>query len=304
MIIDCHCHIASHDLLPPPFLNGWARTIKANLGSRLDAQQEKRIDDLLYDLNEDPQCTKLLEEMDAAGIDMAVLLVIDFGVVFKQSRKSIEELHLDHKKVVDRSQRFVAFSSVDPRRGREGVELFDRAINEWGFKGLKVYAPCGFSPSDEMLFPYYEICGQKKLPVLSHVGPTSSALSFKQMHPLSIDDAALNFPSVNFILGHAGVMLYREAALLAEYRPNIYLDLSGFQAELNKGGFKEILRWHISRGLAKRLVFGTDWPIYRLWGSQARWVNEIKACRDAGILSDEDADDILFNNMKSLLGLQ
>jgi predicted TIM-barrel fold metal-dependent hydrolase len=304
MLIDCHCHIASHDLFPPQFFEGWLRTIKANLAARLDAQQEKRIDDLLYELNEDPQCTKLLQEMDGAGIDLAVLLVIDFGIAFKESRKTIEELHLEHKRITDGSKRFVAFSSVDPRRGKEGLDLFERAVTDWGFKGLKVYAPCGFSPSDERLFPYYEICSKKNLPVLSHVGPTTSALSFKEMNPLSIDDAALNFPSVNFILGHAAVMLYREAALLAEYRPNIYLDLSGFQSELNKGCFRDILRWHISRGLSKKLVFGTDWPIYRFWGSQARWVSEIKACHAEGILTNEDADNIFSNNMKGLLGIQ
>lgn len=304
MIIDCHCHIADHNLLPPQFFDGWSRTIKSNLALQPDSEQARRIDDLLYDLNEDPQCTSLTAEMDAAGIDIAVLLVIDFGLAFNESRKTIEELHLEHKRILDGSDRFIAFSGVDPRRGREGIDLFEKAVGEWGFRGLKVYAPCGFSPSDERLFPYYEICSQKRLPVLTHVGPTTSALSFKQMHPLSIDDAALNFPSVNFILGHAAVMMYNEAGLLAEYRPNIYLDLSGFQAELNKGYFREILRWHISRGLSRKLVFGTDWPIYRFWGTQSRWVNEIKACHEEGLLSDEDADNLLFKNMKGLLALQ
>ena len=111
------------------------------------------------------------------------------------------------------------------------------------------------------MFPFYEICSQRKLPVLTHVGPSSASLSFKHTSPISVDDAALNFPNVNFILGHAGVTLHRQAARLAQYRPNIYLDLSGFQAEAMRGQFKNILKWHISRGLSRRLLFGTDWPM-------------------------------------------
>jgi predicted TIM-barrel fold metal-dependent hydrolase len=301
MIIDCHAHIASHKVLPPPFFDGWSKTLKTQLPFALDEMQGKRIDDLLRELNEDPQCTKFLKEMDAAKIDQSVLLVIDFGVSFKDLPLTIEELHLEHKKLIDSSDRFIAFSGVDPRRGREGLELFERAVTQWGFRGLKLYAPCGFSPSDRRLFPFYEICQQKHLPVLTHVGPTSSTLSFKRAQPLGVDEAARCFPNVNFILGHAGVTHYRQAGMMAEYRPNIYLDLSGFQGEMNKGSFRNILRWHVSRGLCRKLLFGTDWPIFRFWGTQEKWVAEIKDCQTAGIISEDEMNNIFFDNMEGLL---
>lgn len=301
MIIDCHSHVASQKVLPPGFFDGWSRTVKSNLPYRLDEAQEQRVDELLRELNEDPDCTKMLSEMDAARIDLAVLLIIDFGIVFPDLPLTIEELHLEHKKIIDRSDRFIAFSGVDPRRGREGLELFERAVADWGFRGLKVYAPCGFSPSDKRMFPFYEICRARKLPVLTHVGPSSSSLSFKRSQPLGVDEAARVFPTVNFILGHAGVTLYQQAGLLAQYRPNIYLDLSGFQAEMNAGRFRRILRWHVARGLTRKLLFGTDWPIFRFWGSQSSWVKEIKDCRADGLISEEEMEDIFSNNMKGLL---
>jgi len=301
MIIDCHCHIASEKVLPPKFFDGWSETISSSLGYEAKSGQEKRVKDLLRELNEDPECTKLLHEMDLAGIDLAVLLVIDFGIVYKNLSLTIEELHLLHKKVIDRSDRFIAFSSVDPRRGKEGIELFEKAVNEWGFRGLKVYSPCGFSPSDKRMFPFYEICSQKRLPVLTHVGPSSSSLSFKRSNPLGVDDAALNFPNVNFILGHAGVTLYRQAALMAQYRPNIYLDLSGFQGELHQDQFRKILKHHLSRKVMRRVVFGTDWPIHRFWGGQAKWVNEMKSYASEGVISQEDLENIMSNNAKKIL---
>jgi predicted TIM-barrel fold metal-dependent hydrolase len=301
MIIDCHSHVASQKVLPPNFFEGWSRTVKSNLPYQLDAGQEQRVDELLRELNEDPDCTKMLQEMEVAGIDLSVLLVIDFGIVFQNLPLTIEELHLEHKKILDRSDRFVAFSGVDPRRGREGLDLFEKAVTEWGFKGLKVYAPCGFSPSDKRMFPFYEICRDRKLPVLTHVGPSASSLSFKRAQPLGVDDAARIFPTVNFILGHAGVTLYQQAGLLAQYRPNVYLDLSGFQAEINTGQFRKILRWHITRGLSRKLLFGTDWPIFRFWGSQSHWVKEIRDCHAAGIISEDEMNNIFSNNMKGLL---
>ena len=68
--------------------------------------------------------------MEAAGIDLAVLLVIDFGVVYKDLEMTIEELHLEHRKLLQRSRRFVAFSNIDPRRGREGLDLFEKAVTD------------------------------------------------------------------------------------------------------------------------------------------------------------------------------
>jgi len=126
-------------------------------------------------------------------------------------------------------------------------------------------------------------------------------LSFKRSNPLGVDDAALNFPKVNFILGHAGVTLYRQAALMAQYRPNIYLDLSGFQGELQQGQFKKILKHHLSRKVVSRLLFGTDWPIHRFWGGQAKWVNELKAYESEGLITQDDLQNIMSNNAKRIL---
>lgn len=303
MIIDCHCHIASARILPSQFFAGWSRTVKSNLGAHLEPALNARIDDFLHELNEDPDCVKMLAEMDQAGINKAVLLVIDFGLAYRDIKVTIEEVHLEHKKLLDRSDRFIAFSNVDPRRGKEGLDLFEKAVRQWGFKGMKLYAPCGYSPSDRQLFPYYEICRELRLPVLTHVGPTTATLSFRNTQPLDVDEAAFQFPEVDFILGHAAVMHYQEAALLAQYRPNVYLDVSGFQAAVNRQEFRDIMQWHIARGLGKKLLFGTDWPIFRFWGCQQEWVRQFTALHQEGVLSREDLNGILGENIRKILPL-
>jgi predicted TIM-barrel fold metal-dependent hydrolase len=301
MILDCHCHIASHRIMPPEFFKGWSKTMKSNLPFRMDSAEEKRIDDLLYELNEDPECVNMLEEMDQAGIDKAILLVIDFGLAYKNVETTIEEIHLAHRRLMDRSDRFMAFSNVDPRRGREGLDLFEKAVREWGFCGMKLYPPCGYSPDDRRLFPYYEICRELHLPVLTHIGPTAATLPFRHTQPEHVDDPAFHFPEVNFILGHAAVTHYQDAALLAQYRPNIFLDLSGFQTAINRNEFKTIISWHIARGLAKKLLFGTDWPIHRFWGGQRDWVEKFTGLQREGLLTQEDVNNILGENLFGIL---
>ena len=301
MIFDCHAHLASSAVLPKQFFDGWCATIKRSLPHEVSREQEQGLDRLFEQLRDDEGAEVLCRQMDDAGIDRAVLLVIDFGLVFGEEEMTLEEIHLEHRRIVAGDDRFCAFAGVDPRRGREGVELFEKAIYEWGFRGLKLYPPCGFSPSDSSLFPYYEICSAERIPVLTHTGPTSSALAFAPAHPMEVDRAAQQFPAVDFILGHGAIFWHRDASMLAEYRPNIYLDLSGFQAELNKNHFRQIIEWHVSRGLARRILFGTDWPIHRFWGQQSKWVETIRDTGEAAGFSKADLSHIMGGNLRRLL---
>lgn len=300
MIIDCHTHIAGAGHLPAPFMDGWTRTIKAGLPGSLSPAAEARLDGLFRQLTTDPDCAALLREMDDAGIDKAVVLVIDFGLAFPGGERSLAELH-DDVRALMRTGRFIGFVGVDPRRGRDGVEFFERAVRDWGFRGLKLYPPCGYSPSDERLFPYYEICAAHGLPVLTHVGPTSCALSFKHTRPDDVDDAAHRFPKVNFILAHAAVTWHEEAGRLAQYRPNVFLDVSGFQSELADGSFLAIMRAHRRRGLCRKLLFGTDWPIHRFFGSQQKWVDAMRELERQGALSADELAGILGGNALRLI---
>ncbi|WP_442604269.1 amidohydrolase family protein [Paenibacillus sp. KN14-4R] len=301
MIIDCHSHIASLEFFPEAFLTGWCDTIKRSLPDQMSEKQRTRLTELFMQLMDDPDCSKMIAEMDAAAISQSVLLVIDFGVAFKKHDADIELLHLQHKQLIERSDRFIAFSGIDPRRGQEGIDLFEKAVTRWGFKGLKLYPPCGYSPSDERLDPYYEICSALHLPVLIHTGPTTSALPFTFAHPMEVDGAAWRFPQVNFILGHAGAVYAEEAAMLAQYRPNIYLDLSGFQADVPDGTYKTTMKRFLAKGLGSRLLFGTDWPIHRFFGNQLKWVRAIQALHTEGYCSEYDLNRILYQNFNRMI---
>jgi uncharacterized protein len=63
-----------------------------------------------------------------------------------------------------------AFVHIDPRRDGY-LELFRKCVDEWGFKGLKIYPPIGYFPYDERLFPIYDYCQQMGIPVMAHCSP-------------------------------------------------------------------------------------------------------------------------------------
>lgn len=64
----------------------------------------------------------------------------------------------------------IPFIHIDPRR--KGVlELLKKSVEEWGFKGVKLYPPLGYFPYDELLYPVYDYCKKNKLSIISHCSP-------------------------------------------------------------------------------------------------------------------------------------
>jgi predicted TIM-barrel fold metal-dependent hydrolase len=297
VIIDSHAHAALEAVLPVRFFDGWVDNLERLLPADAAPAQREALTAMFRALNQDPGCDKLVAEMDRAGIDKTVLLIVDFGFAYPEEFERLEDTYCLHRDFMARHPgRFIVFAGIDPRRGTDGLALVEQGLRDWGFRGLKIYPPCGYSPDARMLDPFYDLCAQYRAPVLSHIGPTSPTLSFKFTRPEHIEDAAFRFPGVNFILGHAGVTWRDEAAMLAAFRPNVYLDLSGFQPDYKRGEFDAILAGHKRRGVLRKLLFGTDWPIHRLLGGQAAWVDAFCDCARRGIVSVEELEWLFHRN--------
>ncbi|WP_103069468.1 amidohydrolase family protein [Aquimarina sediminis] len=302
MVFDCHAHIASSKTLPISFVKGMVNNLVASMPKQLEKKQEEYLQKVIYQLmNHDDEGEMMIEEMNKAEISKSVLLIIDYGIVFPDDFPVLEEVFQLHRRVLEKyPDRFIVFSGIDPRRGKKGLDLFEKSIKEWRFKGLKLYPPCGFNPSDPIVFPFYEIAQKYQIPVLLHTGPTSPSLPFKYSAPELIDEAAYRFPKVNFILAHAAFMMHEQASILAEYRPNIYLDVSGFTNAIRMERFKSILLEHKKRGILNKVLFGTDWPIHRLNGNQKDLV-EMFRTKAEEVLTSEEIENIMYNNIHKII---
>lgn len=297
-IIDFHCHIAAEMCFPPSFRAGVVENMTLALASRGVPVTPEKVARMHDGTMQDPLCDQLIDEMDEAGIAEAVLLLPDFTYALRDSTHSIEELIAHHRTVRDRhAGRFRVLVGVDPRWGSDGLALFERAIVDDGFDGMKLYPPCGYRLSDEALYPFYEICAEHALPVLTHVGATSPALEAEPAQPIFVDRAAKDFPGVDFVLAHGSVHYPEECAMLCTNRPNIYLDVSGYERE-SMAGMQRLF----TRGIGHKVLFGTDWPIFRMQGRQRGFVDRLDrehAYPDG--MSQVERDMFLFTNAERLL---
>jgi predicted TIM-barrel fold metal-dependent hydrolase len=298
-IVDIHTHIASDRYIPRSFIDGVVDNAVATFeASGIAIPRARLVSQYLRSL-EDHLCDALVAEMDDAGISESVLLLPDFTFALRDPGLTIEEMVVEHHKVLLRhAGRLRAFVGVDPRWGADGLALFERAVRHLGFSGLKLYPPCGYSPSDPMLDPYYEICAQRALPVLVHIGPTSPALSFEKTAPFDVDSAARRFPNVRFVLAHGAVAYVEEATMMCRYRPNVFLDISGFQGRQRPGGVDPQLAALLQAGISHKILFGTDWPIYRIRGTQRDFVTSFAASSE---LPQNELANVLRRNAMRVL---
>ncbi len=273
-IIDGHCHLASTRSIPLRFIEDVGCVMHGHLTATGQRLPRARLIDLLVQQHQDHLGDELIRQMDEAGIARAVLLAPDFSQVMAGAPgpRTMAEHH--HEVRLRHPGRFHVFIGLDPRTP-DGVAEFESLLDTYGFEGVKLYPPCGYSSSDPGLYPYYEICAARGLPVVVHTGPTSQSLNFRIARPLEIDQAARDFPRVNFILAHGAVTHVDECAYLAAYRENVYLDTGGFTAGSSPDGWPAHLARVFAMRLCHKIVFGIDWPISKMSGGLPKVMAEI-----------------------------
>jgi len=268
-IIDIHTHLAFHECYSSGFLEGVAETVESEAKAPPGLASK-----LIQNALGDPDGEKLVQQMNNAGISTSVLLIADYGYALGEPCRSIEEIHELHRNVLAKfPSRFHVFAGIDPRRGPSGVLLFQRSLEEFRFSGLKLYPPCGFELDDDRLKPYYEICHQFKLPLLTHTGPSLKGMRTESKYPDSLRRAAKQFQGISFILGHGGARDCATTIQLASELENVYFDVSGFQNHISTvGDYKRIFAAFLEK-VPRRVLFGSDWPMFSIRGNQAKWVD-------------------------------
>jgi predicted TIM-barrel fold metal-dependent hydrolase len=302
MIIDAHVTLASDRATPRDFLQAQAANVAGRLAAYGAPHRYAALADQLLAEYQDHDGDRLVTELDEAGIDQAVLVAADYSYA---SRHAVapDELARLHDHVSRRHPgRFRVVWGVDPRAGEQGVALFERCLDEYGFAGLKLYPPTGYSPSDRRLYPYFEVCAARGVPVLTHTGPGWGPTDFTFGRPLLVDGAARDFPAVNFVLGHGGVTHAGEASYLCAHRPNVYLDISQFPSMLAADGWAAQLNALFRTGLNHKILFGTCWPSFRMSAPLAEVVQEFRAGPVFTGVRPRDQKLILSGNASRLYG--
>jgi uncharacterized protein len=294
MIIDIHSHLAFNKIFPEKFLSGVAGTLDAK-----DEIQRRLVGQLVSNSLSDSNGSQFIRRMDIAGIDKSVLLIADFGFSLGEAALSLEDIFLLHKTVLDAyPDRFLVFGGVDPRRGREGTDLFEKSIRDYKFSGLKLYPPCGFELDHPGLYPLYEVCDQLGLPVLTHTGPSLACMRTEREYPASILKVSAEFKNIRFILGHGGARDCETTIAVAKKRKNVYFDISTFQAYFKEKASLDKQFRRFFDHCPEQVLFGTDWPMFLLSATQRQLRNMIE---EIGSINTTEKERVFFKNAIGVL---
>ncbi len=201
--------------------------------------------------------------------------------------------------------RFFTYAMVNPRAW--SPENFDRVDCACLFPAMH-----RFSLHDEEVRPILGWADVSRRAVFIHCGALSvgiraklgleSAYDLRYSNPADVHAIALRHPGVTFVLPHFGAGYFREALMVADLCPNVYLDTSSSNRWMRYQESHLDLRHVFRRALdvagPSRLLFGTDSTVYgwnaRIFEEQATALYEIG-------LSAEDARAVFGENLLRIM---
>lgn len=277
---DCHCHFFS-----PTFFERLAR--EKGLQDARNAVEE-----LTQSLGwEAPRTPKALaqrwvRELDSNQVDRAALIASVPG-----DEKSVAVAIAQHP------ERFVGFFMVNPTQPKT-VERIRWAVGELGLrciclfpamhryhvyedKAIEVFETAA-SLDEAVVFVH---CGVLSLGVRKKLG-LASRFAMRFSNPLDLHSVALSYPELPMIIPHFGAGLLREALMVADLCPNIYLDTSSsnswikYHPALN---LEAVFRQALEVVGADRLLFGTDSSFFPRGWQRKVWEDQDAVLERIGV---------------------
>ncbi len=226
-----------------------------------------------------------------------VIFTVDSEHNMGQTRYSNEQVaELAH----ENSDIMIPFASIDPWKGKMGVREARRLLNDFDVQGFKFHPSTqAFYPNDRMAYPLYEAIAESGKPALFHTGQTGVGsglraglgIRLKYSNPMYLDDVAVDFPDMPIILAHPSFPWQEEALSVAQHKPNVFIDLSGWSPKY----FPPILVHYANTLLKNKVLFGSDFPVI----TPDRWLKDFDELK----IKDEVKPLILKETAAKLLGL-
>ena len=169
----------------------------------------------------------------------------------------------------------VASEEITGENAERTAQEFEHYITQPHCLGIKLYP--GYNAvyvNDRRHWPLFELARAYHVPVVIHTGDTAMPTGLlKYSHPLTVDEAAVNFPDVTFVIAHCGCPWFADAAEVACKNANVAIDLSGLVEgcpkplmlfEQQAGFFRQLHTWLNYMGDYARVMYGSDWPLVNI----------------------------------------
>ena len=209
-------------------------------------------------------------------------------------------------------ERFFGYFMLDPLQP-DALNRVQAAAADPHLHGMCLFpAMHTYSITDSRLVPLLEVASDHNLAVFVHCGAISvgirkklglpSQFDMRFSNPLDLHPVALHFPQIRFVVPHFGAGLFREALILADLCPNVYLDTSSSNRWMmyEDLDLRAVFRRAIDLIGVERLLFGTDSSFFPRGWHAAIFKQQATALYELG-LDAEQASQILCLNLERLL---
>ncbi len=211
-------------------------------------------------------CRRLFEKMDAEGVDHAVVIT---SYTVNDHRPSVEKV-LD---ILSGNPRTTVVEGLrwraDSREERTDLYALENRISEGHVAGIKLYP--GYEPygiTDPSLEAVFNLAAKHDVPVMIHTGDTySKKAKVRHAHPLLVDDVAVDYPDVKFVICHLGNPWFKDTAQVLYKNDNVYADISGLVLNDFSSDFERYLLQQLKEMImfmgdpGRQLMYGSDWPL-------------------------------------------
>ncbi|HSB14541.1 MAG TPA: amidohydrolase family protein [Bryobacteraceae bacterium] len=147
-------------------------------------------------------------------------------------------------------------------------------------------------------------CGVLTVGVRRRLG-LKSAYDLRFSNPVDLHTVALRYPKLNFVIPHFGAGYLREALMVCDLCPNVYLDTSSSNSWIRyispEIRLADVFRRALEVAGKQRLLFGTDSSYFPRGWHAAVFHDQVRALSEAGV-EEEVAREIFGGNLDRLLG--
>jgi len=169
--------------------------------------------------------------------------------------------------ISERNMKFCAGASSSPDLVR-----IEKGLKDKTYGCIKVYLGYVHQfANDPRYQPLYRLARKFKVPVVFHTGDTYSVDGkLKYADPLTIDEVAVDYRDVQFVIAHLGNPWIQSAAEVAYKNPNVAVEVSalliGNLDDQDPAKVEELVVKPIAWAFTyiedpSKIMYGTDWPL-------------------------------------------
>ncbi|MEP9377171.1 amidohydrolase family protein [Aquabacter sp. CN5-332] len=229
----------------------------------------------------------MIGEMDAAGVDMGVIVGRNSGPLGSVENDVVLEFTGAHP------GRFIPVASIDVTNRKTAIAQIDAAVKA-GFKAINIEPGAYANPlhtDDRRLYPIYAYCEDHNLPVIMMTGGNAGP-DISYTMPATLDRVLTDFPTLRIVSSHGNWPWVAEILHVAFRRPNLYLSPDMYL--VNMPGMDDYVK--AANGfLSDRFIYASSYP-YCPIKDYKEWFMTLN-------ISDANREKVMYRNAARFLGL-